>query len=484
MAQPLNNGWAIIGGSKMIFSYVRTSVWKENKVTMEMQLEAIQQKADELGLSQVLKKNQYEDRGISGGKFEERPGLQNLLMRLMDKSNKGGTLIVYRFNRLSRNSNDLLKILEVLNKNKIELISVMEPLPSGSKISLQTMMVNIYGVIAQFERDMTIENIISGLERKRREGKPLTSSAPYGYRYSEVRLVPIEKELKIIRLIYDLYLTEKMGYKKICNELNGKGYRYMGREFLETDIYRFLNNKVYFGVFKGGTVGGEYRGTHSTIVSEEEYLRVQEIKKSRRTSQKSNRNNWLRKKILCPLCNNNFTPKRIRTKWGIFDYYYCANPLCKEKVINAEQTEERVLTTIIQFITKNPILESTLEELNKKQLEVDKETKLTRRQLIYRRDKLFYKFEQEEVSHDEFIRTMNKFNTLEAMLTTKKKDLVDREFLEGVLKYQSSIKGEKLSLEFYSALVQRVELDTDYSIKAIYLKDLPFNIMKQEEFVL
>ncbi|MRI82683.1 hypothetical protein GIY11_11740 [Aerococcaceae bacterium DSM 109653] len=142
------------------------------------------------------------------------------------------------------------------------------------------------------------------------------------------------------------------------------------------------------------------------------------------------------------------------------------------------------MTTIIQFITKNPILESTLEELNKKQLEVDKETKLTRRQLIYRRDRLFYKFEQEEVSHDEFIRTMNKFNTLEAMLTTKKKDLVDREFLEGVLKYQSSIKGEKLSLEFYSALVQRVELDTDYSIKAIYLKDLPFNIMKQEEFVL
>lgn len=449
-----------------------------------MQQNAIRKKLEELELPQPPPENIYEDRGISGATLDRRGGLQLLLKKLSSEGAKHSTLIVYRFNRLSRDSSIMIKILEVLSENEIELISVMEPLPRGDKVSLQTMMVNVYGIIAQFERDMTIENVKSGLGRKRSGGMPLTSSVPYGYRYSEERLIPVKEELKIIRFIYDLYLTEKFGYKKICNKLSEKGYQYRGRRFLKTDIYRFLKNKTYFGIFKGGTVGGEYWGKHLTVVSEEEYNRVQEIRSSRRISKKSNRNNWLRKKIICPLCNNNFTPRRMKTKWGIFDYYYCANSLCKERTINADQTEEKVLATIIQFITKSSILDSTLEELNKKHLEMDKEAKLARRQLSYSRERLFIQFEQGEILHDEFIRTMNKFNATEGKLTATKKDLFEKDFIEGILKSQRDIKGKKLSIEFYSALVQRVELETDYSIKAIYLKDLPFNIMKQEELVL
>ena len=63
----------------MIFAYLRTSVQKKNKISIEMQLAAIKEKAADLQLPELQESQIFEDRGISGAKLEERKGLQELL---------------------------------------------------------------------------------------------------------------------------------------------------------------------------------------------------------------------------------------------------------------------------------------------------------------------------------------------------------------------------------------------------------------------
>ena len=132
----------------------------------------------------------------------------------------------------------------------------------------------------------------------------------------------IEPELAVVRKIYDLYLTGRFGYKKICNQLNQAGMTFKGRQFLETDIYRILSNKTYFGILKGGNVGGEYEGSHVKVVTKAEYQKVQTIRSGRHATKKSTRTYWLRRKIVCPKCGKILTPRRVTNNKRYYYYYY------------------------------------------------------------------------------------------------------------------------------------------------------------------
>ena len=73
----------------MIFAYLRTSVQKKNKISLEMQQAAIKEKAAELHLPEVHESHVFADRGVSGVKFKERKGLQELLQVLREPSSLG-----------------------------------------------------------------------------------------------------------------------------------------------------------------------------------------------------------------------------------------------------------------------------------------------------------------------------------------------------------------------------------------------------------
>ncbi len=79
----------------------------------------------------------YADRGISG-KSMNRPALQ----RLLKDANEGhiDSVMVYKTNRLARNTSDLLKIVEDLHKQNVEFFSLserMEVNTSSGKLMLQ-----------------------------------------------------------------------------------------------------------------------------------------------------------------------------------------------------------------------------------------------------------------------------------------------------------------------------------------------------------
>lgn len=67
--------------------------------------------------------DEYTDRGISG-KTMERPELQRMLKDAND--GKLDCIMVYKTNRLARNTSDLLNIVEKLYKNQCRIFSLTE----------------------------------------------------------------------------------------------------------------------------------------------------------------------------------------------------------------------------------------------------------------------------------------------------------------------------------------------------------------------
>lgn len=466
----------------MIFAYIRTSLWRKNKVTMKMQMETIHAKLDDLGLTHPLDTNVFEDRGISGAN-PERPGLLALLERLRDPQVSGSTLIVYRFNRLSRDTNIMLNILDVLEENDIELISVMEPLPSNNRI-LQKTFIRLYGVVAAFERDVISENIMLVMDKKRSEGKPLSSNTPYGYRYSRDKLLAEESEISVVRYIYDLYLTGDYGYEKISKRLNREGFRVKDRLFTETDIYRILDNRTYCGFLKGGSRGLEYEANHHVVITEEEYEVVQKIKQQRHVKKKSSRQYRLRKKIPCPLCGQHLSPRVVRLRNRSYSYYSCAKPSCKERVVSADKIERQVKKAVILFILRGTVIDRTIDELQTLLSEKQQKNRSNKRQHQRARENLFSQFEKNQITAEKFKKALHALSGNKKRSSNTKKYTLEKVMLEELVSQRSNIEKDKLRDTFYFDLVEKVYLSEDLEIEKIYLKSLDVNILEQEEIVL
>lgn len=105
----------------------------------------------------------YTDK-ISGSKAE-RPGLDALLKSLR----KGDVVVVWRLDRLARSLKDLLAIVEQIKEAGANFVSLTESFdtstPSGELIF------NIFGSIAQFERQIIIERTKAGLKAARARGR-------------------------------------------------------------------------------------------------------------------------------------------------------------------------------------------------------------------------------------------------------------------------------------------------------------------------
>jgi site-specific DNA recombinase len=74
------------------------------------------------------------------------------------------------------------------------------------------MLVQMLGVFAEFEREMIIDRVVNGMERKADKGQWTLGVAPYGYRVDPTtqHLVPIHDESVIVKVIFQLYTVRRI----------------------------------------------------------------------------------------------------------------------------------------------------------------------------------------------------------------------------------------------------------------------------------
>lgn len=159
------------------------------------------------------------DAGLSGGRSDNRPGLQSAL----DQACKtGSAFVVYSLSRLARSTKDTLAISERLDKAGADLVSLSEKVDTTSASG--KMVFRLLAVLAEFERDQISERTKLALWHKKNKGQRV-GTVPYGFDLdADGVLVPNAKEQSAIALARALR-AQGHTLQAIANELEAKAYR-------------------------------------------------------------------------------------------------------------------------------------------------------------------------------------------------------------------------------------------------------------------
>lgn len=141
----------------------------------------------------------YKDEGISGTK-SDRPALNKMLADA--RKGKFDILACWSVCRLGRSTVDLLNILTELQDLGIGFVATSQGIKTTD--SAGRMLVSFLSAIAEFERDMIVSRVRSGLARAKAEGKTLGRP-----RASSIDMA------KAIEL-----RNQGLGYKRIAKILN------------------------------------------------------------------------------------------------------------------------------------------------------------------------------------------------------------------------------------------------------------------------
>ena len=103
----------------------------------------------------------------ASGTLTARPGLDQAL----DELNDGDTLVVWRLDRLGRSLPHLVTTIDNLTKRGVNLKSLHEAIDTTTPTG--RLMIHLIASLAEFERELTIERTIAGLEAAKARGTNL-----------------------------------------------------------------------------------------------------------------------------------------------------------------------------------------------------------------------------------------------------------------------------------------------------------------------
>lgn len=246
---------------------------------------------------------------VASGKNLARPGMQDLLVFLAGK--QVVQLVVWRYNRISRNLPDLLRVVERCQALGIEVVSVSEPVTGGT--ATQKLQITMYGILAQLERSLIRDNQGIAYQQKQTEGKAISSSMALGYRWDARTQAPVvdAETAPIVRYLFDAYMHGH-GYRRLSKQVK----RRFGRQIPPASVRVILTNRRYTGVVKNKF--GEVRGIYPQLVTAVEYEAVQRIRQ-RRTKPRAPRPHLLKGKLVCPRCGRHLATAMT----GEHAYYEC-----------------------------------------------------------------------------------------------------------------------------------------------------------------
>ncbi|MBI5963984.1 MAG: recombinase family protein [Chloroflexi bacterium] len=226
--------------------YARVSSETQAKEgTINSQIEALKDyaKAHDLTIS-----HECIDDGYSGTTLE-RPGLDQL--RDLTQSGSIEGVLILSPDRLSRNQANQIILLEEFKKRKIQVIFTNQNFENNPEGNL---MMNIQGVIAEYERAKIIDRMRRGTIHAIKKGQINGSNPPYGYCYipkdnNSVGHWEINpEEARIVRYVYDLYINQDVKGTAIVKRLRNENIPCRNLNWWSGQIYSILKNEVYTGM--------------------------------------------------------------------------------------------------------------------------------------------------------------------------------------------------------------------------------------------
>lgn len=324
----------------------------------------------------------YIDEGISGKNIIERPAINQMITDI--KNGKVNNVLVFKIDRLTRNTADLIYLVNLFNQYNCEFNSLSESI--DTQTAAGRMFIKIIGIFAEFERENIIERTKVGFERKVREGYTLATRVPsYGYdrRIGEKVQTINPSEAIIVREVFEMFTNQHMSFLEIAQNLNARNIPTKENAVWHSrTIKNMLTNCNYVGKVRYATKDEkrnfETTGAHEPIISAELYDETQNLIKKisvKSYTKRPKEDNYFSGVLYCSECGARLVTHGDYKKdknGNVFSDsgYRCSNyikKLCKTGCVsqkNIEQAFKEYINNVERF---NVIDEIQLEEKSKSQ---------------------------------------------------------------------------------------------------------------------
>lgn len=300
----------------------------------------------------------FVDDGVSGTTFQ-RPSFQR--MEKMAENGEIGTIIVKDLSRFGREQVEMGRLTQVVYPSLgIRFIAIQEHVDTLTGDGVE--MMPFHNIFNEWYAAQTSKKIRAVWQSKAEHGERVSSTVPYGYRKSEEnpkQWVIDEPAAEVVRKIYALCLAGR-GPSQIARQLEEEQvlvpsayYESIGRKHAQKapanpyawdqkTVVGILENRQYTGCavnFKTTTVSYKVHKTiykpkeeyqiipdmQEAIISEEQWLRVQELREHRRRPTKTGRTSLFSGLVYCPDCGAKLHFSAAKSMTWNQEHFRCAN---------------------------------------------------------------------------------------------------------------------------------------------------------------
>jgi site-specific DNA recombinase len=186
-------------------------------------------------------------------------------------------------------------LVEEFDRNDCALHFIRRPIGTTPD---EALLLQMQGVIAEYERAKITERTRRGKLHKMREGELTNGIRTFGYQYvKKDRQLPahykvIETEAEVVRNIFDWYTSESISMRKIAARLNANGTPTVkGSRWHASTLLYILRNSIYIGI--------HYENRFVAVLPKQKYVTGNPYRKYEKCSRRElPRSEWIA--IPCP----------------------------------------------------------------------------------------------------------------------------------------------------------------------------------------
>ncbi|MEW6351583.1 MAG: recombinase family protein [Thermodesulfobacteriota bacterium] len=179
-----------------------------------------------------------EDAGISGYSIKGRPGVQRVLQLI--RGRKIDALVIFKLDRLARNTVESSAIATLCQENEISLHSITEKLDTKSAVGKFSF--TIMAGLAEMERALIGERIKAVMDLKKERGE-VRGHPPFGMKVVDGKLTPDPEEQAVIERILALH-AQRLTIYQIVDVLKREGrINRKGRPLAKTQVRSIIQQR-------------------------------------------------------------------------------------------------------------------------------------------------------------------------------------------------------------------------------------------------
>lgn len=441
---------------KQVIGYLRQSTMKQQSLAAQKQaIEAIAEK------HHIQHINFYSDK--QSGRKDNRSGYRQMTQLI--QQGQCDILCCYRLNRLHRNLKNALKLIKLCQTYHVHILSVHDGYFDMDQ-AFDRFKLNIFISLAELESDNIGEQVRNGLQEKAKQGRLITTHAPFGYEYHNGAFIINQNESPTVKVVFNYYIKGH-GYKKIAQLLE-EDNTYINRQPYQ--VRNIIINPNYCG--RVNNQYGQFDNMFPSIVSTSIYEQAQRLRSQKQIKQTSS-DNQLKQKIKCPCCNTTLTNMTVRKKNHTLRYYVCPKNMnasrfvCDFKGINAQTLEDKVLEVCKDFYQNQRIytkIKGAIDKRIKRQRNIEKHHTLTQEQLI---EKL-----AQGIIDAETFREQTQSLRQQPQRTTSINGHQIQHTIQNIIQ-------KRFTLNILYPYIETIHITKDKNLIGIYFKNEPLNIVNQ-----